>query len=190
MLDEFWSRTFGSTLPVAYRMRDLFRDRWVRFHSLPDSKRYAETDAEWSTLLERHNTVLSRLANEGTCLQLLTSCWTGAALPDGPAAEVCELPWPAEHWRTVALHELDEDPEPNYLHVFHSAVEWTSGVLDDVFRLTADDRIANVMIIDATDCWLLHPYDGGMDVIARSPEQRDTMSRELKLWRSRRADGL
>jgi hypothetical protein len=36
-------------------------DRWVRFHSLPESKRYPDSQAEYAIELDRHYTVLSEL---------------------------------------------------------------------------------------------------------------------------------
>jgi hypothetical protein len=33
-------------------------DRWGRFHSLPGSKRYAESEVEYAIVLDRYNTIL------------------------------------------------------------------------------------------------------------------------------------
>lgn len=41
-----------------------FPDRWVRFHSLPDSRRYPETEDEYAIVFGRHHTVLDELAAE------------------------------------------------------------------------------------------------------------------------------
>ena len=38
--------------------------RWVRFHSLPGSKRYAENEAEYACVLSRHNVVIGELLEE------------------------------------------------------------------------------------------------------------------------------
>ena len=82
------------------------------------------------------------------------------------------------------MHELDADfNHPSYWHVFASEREWRPGIFDPLVRLIADDVVANVMIV-APDCgWLLHPYDGGMDVIAESQAERD---RRLQLTAPRR----
>jgi hypothetical protein len=46
-------------------------------------------------------------------------------------------------------------------------------------------------MVVAHDCrWLLHPYDGGMDVIAESPAARNRLRSRHKAWLSHRADGL
>jgi len=190
MLDNFWAKHIGDLPPIAHSLRVAHGDRWVRFHSLPDSKRYADSDQEWSLLLERHNEVLGTLVADGTELQLLTTRWSESERPESPHAEICKLQMPAEHWRTVPMHEIHGDPEPHYWHVFRSSVEWASGSLDQLIRLVADDRIRNVMILDASDSWLFHPYDGGMDVILRTSAERDEFANQYKQWRSKRSDGL
>lgn len=53
------------------------RDQWVRFHSLPRSKRYADTLSEYQILLDRHNTVLSELKARDIYLFTAT-CGRGA----------------------------------------------------------------------------------------------------------------
>ena len=56
-LTTAWRTRWGEN-PVAYELRDRHADRWVRFHSLPQSKRYAETEDEYEIILDRHHQVL------------------------------------------------------------------------------------------------------------------------------------
>jgi hypothetical protein len=46
---------FGDLPPVSHLLRRAILDRWLRVHSLPQSKRYAETDVEYEELIRRHN---------------------------------------------------------------------------------------------------------------------------------------
>lgn len=190
MLDEYWTSHFGDTPPIAHRFRDLYSDQWIRFHSLPDSKRYAETETEWATLLERHNAIISELAGESTQLELLTTNWSATQTSDFPSDEFRKLQLPAEHWRTVAMHESEGEIDPNYWHVFHSAIHWAPGSLDGVIRAIADDQMTNAMILDPASSWLLHPYDGGMDAILSSRDERDRLSTKFALWRSQQSNAL
>jgi hypothetical protein len=88
------------------------------------------------------------------------------------------------------MHEIDGDANSNYWHIFRSEFTWSPSSIDPIIRLVADDRISNVMIVDPLDSWLVHPYDGGIDVIASSIQQRDDISSKYDLWRSVRADGM
>lgn len=60
-LTELWQQRWPSCPPVGYKLRDPYQDVWVRFHSLPESKRYAEDESEYTVVLERYNTVLDEL---------------------------------------------------------------------------------------------------------------------------------
>jgi len=42
---DFWQVNDGDMPPLAHILREkLFTDKWFRIHSLPSSKRYAESD--------------------------------------------------------------------------------------------------------------------------------------------------
>lgn len=45
-LTELWQQHWPSCPPVGYKLRGPYRDVWVRFHSLLESKRYAEDESE------------------------------------------------------------------------------------------------------------------------------------------------
>jgi hypothetical protein len=185
-----WEVRFPGCEPVAHRLRGAFPTRWVRFHSLPGSKRYAEDDREYATLLSRHNRIVGDLLGPWRAVVLLTTGYSDAPAPAPPPPELRPLDPQARHWRSVPLHELDGFAEPSYWHVFASEWEWEPGLFDPVVRLVADDVVRNVMVVPPDCRWLLHPYDGGMDVILESPEDRGRLRATYRDWLSPRADGL
>jgi hypothetical protein len=178
-----WDHWFPNCEPVSHHLPLAFPDRWVRFHSLPSSKRYSENEAELATVLERHNRVLGELARPGQTVNLLTTGWSDTSEPVRPEPELSELDPLALPWRTIAMHQgPDNFPEPSYWHVYESSHRWLPGTFDAIVRLIAIDALANVMIV-APDCrWLLHPYDGGMDVIAESSAARDRLKDRFPDW--------
>lgn len=190
MLAE-WQRRFPDCQPVAPQLRVKFPARWVRFHSLPGSKRYPENEAEYATVLERHNRILGELADDEEKVALLTTGYSATAEPVRYYSELKTLDPDAVPWKTLAMHATEDNvSEPTYWHVFVSEWSWKPGVFNRLIRLVADDVLANVMIV-ALDCrWLLHPYDGGMDVILESGTARDSFKRHYPEWLSARADGL
>ena len=72
MLNQ-WQHQFPGSEPVAHRLRTAFPSRWVRFHSLPESKRYPEGEGEYATVLGRHNRILGHLLGSGRAVVLLTT---------------------------------------------------------------------------------------------------------------------
>jgi hypothetical protein len=177
--------------PIAYHMRDAFPGRWVRFHSLPGSKRYPEDAAEYATVLERHNVILGELVRPGATVVLLTTGYSDSPAPIRSDVELMTLDPDASHWRTVAMHEVDASfGGSSHFHVYASKRQWHPGAFDPLVMLIADDVIANVMIV-APDCrWLLQPYDGGMDVIAESSAGRDRLKDSDSGWLSTSPGGL
>lgn len=190
MLDN-WQDCFPDCEPISHLLRPTFRDRWVRFHSLPESKRYPEGESEYEMVLHRHNRVLDELAGAGRSVVLLTTGYSETPELVRTYRDLESLDPDAKPWRTVPMHELEGDfSNPNYWHVFASAWEWRPGSFDPLIRLIADDTIRNVMVVDPDCRWLLHPYDGGMDAIAESPAERDRLRGSHEGWLSARADGM
>jgi hypothetical protein len=186
-----WDSRFPNCPPVSHLMRTAFRDRWVRFHSLPESKRYPEDESEYATVLLRHNCVLGELVGPEQRVVLLTTGYTEMPEPVRTDAGLNGLDPDAMPWRTVALHALEQDfSNPNYWHIFASEWQWQPGTFDPIIRLVANDVIANVLIVEPDCRWVLHPYDGGMDVIAETPADRGRLRTVHKDWLSARADGL
>jgi hypothetical protein len=184
MLDD-WQERFPDCDPVAHWMRKAFRNRWVRFHSLPESKRYPEDESEYETVLQRHNCILGELVGTELSVVLLTTGYSESAQPVRTYTELDALDPNAQSWRSVPYSS-----EPTWWHIFASTWEWQPNLFDPLIRLVADDRIANVMIVHPNCRWLLHPYDGGMDVIAESSAVRGRLRASHRGWLSARADGL
>ncbi|WP_455771132.1 DUF3885 domain-containing protein [Streptomyces hirsutus] len=64
--------------PVAHELREPYRNVWVRFHSLPESKRYAEDESEYAVVLEGYNTVLGEVFAGGD-VYVITPVWAAEA---------------------------------------------------------------------------------------------------------------
>jgi hypothetical protein len=87
-----WARVWGDCRPGSYELRGCLHDRWVRFHSLPGPKRYADDEAEYAEILRRHLAVLSELLSldggDQSCeLVVVTASWSGPR-PTPRAAEL------------------------------------------------------------------------------------------------------
>jgi hypothetical protein len=190
MLDN-WPQWFPGCEPVGHLLRDAFPDRWERFHSLPGSKRYAENEAEYTTLLERHNRILGSLSQPGKLVILLSTGYSTSSKPARTQREWQALDPTARRWRTVAMHKVDTNfSDPTYWHVFTSERAWQPGGFDAIVRLVADRVFVNVMIVSPDCRWLLHPYDGGMDIIAESSVARDRLKACHAEWLSPWANGM
>jgi hypothetical protein len=186
-----WDACFPGCGPVAHELREAFPSRWVRFHSLPGSRRYPEDEDEYATALARQNAILGELAGPGTKIVLLTTEYAGSAGPPASRPELRALDPQARPWRCLPTDPSEGGPaDPTYRHVYASEWRWEPGVLDPILRLVADDVIRDVMVADPACRWLVHPYDGGLDAILESHSARDRLRASHPDWLSPRPDGL
>lgn len=178
-----WRRKWSESLLID---RESFNpDQRVRFYSLPDGKRYPETESEYSTILDRHYTILKEL-DPGDSLLVITSEWT-----DTP--KITSQRWPkrsqvepsAVHWMT-----LEEPENDSYRQIFVSQRSWRLGVIDELLRAVANDEMSGVILAPKNFGWLYCPYDGGADVILSTPEERDSLKARHPDWVSKHPKGL
>lgn len=186
LLDR-WNAVWPDCQPIADWIRGSYPERWVRFHSLPGSKRYAETDDERRTLLSRYNTVLDELFS-GQHVYVISPDWDDRPQPVSRSAEHDGWHPGARLWTSICI-----DSEPGYelfWHLYVSEVRWNTGLLDPLLRAVADDQTAGVMIADSSLRKIHHPYDGGADVLLVDLVERDAMRDRHRAWLSSHPSGL
>lgn len=187
-----WEQKWPGSRPAADELKSLFPDRWVRFHSLPGSKRYADTEAEYEILLDRHHTVLLELAGPAygaTDALVLTMSWSSSNRPARRRRAVVAAAPDATHWASFVFD--DSDPEAViWWHAYLSRLPLTKDRLDPLLRVVADDRTWGVVIAPESLDWLYHPYDGGADVLLPSAARRDELAAAHREWLSPHPAGL
>jgi hypothetical protein len=160
----------------------------VRFHTLPGSKRYPDTEAEYAIVLARHNTVLAELMTSSAVL-IVTAGYSDAPEPDPScrSPETVATHPDATYWTSVCI---DDEPDfTSWIHLYAGQRPWRPGCLDPLLRSVADDIVANVLVADPGLRWLYHPYDGGMDVMLASTAERDALRDQHSDWLSEHPAG-
>jgi hypothetical protein len=183
-----WQERWPRCRPVGHELRCCARATWVRFHSLPGSKRYAEDDSEYAEILRRHHVLLGEMPEADEVL-VVTTAWSGTREPTGREPRLAEVLPDAVYWMPV-LADRDDTGWESWTHLYVSMSPWQGGELDPLLRLAADDQASCVIIAPPDPTWLYHPYDGGADVIARHKGERDMLMRRHGDWLPANADGL
>ncbi len=175
-----------------HNLKHQFKDRRVRFHSLPDSKRFAESESDYKTIMHRHHAVLNELGCTHNDLYLVIPEYSASVTPQSPEKKLAELDLETTPWKTAAMCEHDQvkDEEPYYIHFHAVRINYPDLRWDTVFKMVADDEVAHVMIICPAGNWVFHPYDGGADVILKDGGTRDLLKNKYRDWLSARSDGL
>jgi hypothetical protein len=185
-----WTDHWSASRPRGWELRGAYSDRWVRFHSLPGSERYAEDESEKLQVLHRNRTLIDELFGEDSLTSLIviseefdpqdsSNDWTRCHLPGS-------WPWKSTMtWPLPAGDRYTDDSASDF---------WvTSGItednLDAVLTLIAEDEGRCVFTNSSVE-WLFCPYDGGMDVFAPTPHDRDVLKARHTDWLSQRPDGL
>ncbi|WP_243707935.1 hypothetical protein [Micromonospora sp. KC606] len=180
-LSALWDQRWPGCSKLPFELRKI-RDRWVRFHALPGSKRYPDTEAEYGIVLARHHTILAELVTRPAVL-VITAGYSAQPAPQEPgrSAETISAHPSGTYWTRICID--DEPGFESWMHLYASETPWSQGCLDPLLRRVADDVIGNVLVYDVDLGWLYHPYDGGMDVVLATSADRNAL-------RSRHQDRL
>ena len=183
-----WQSSFGATLPLGWRLRHELPSRWLRIHSLPESKRYAETATERDVLLKRHFAVARAVL--GACLQGGPRCIVfvlrypepgeTCAPPTLPGLEYLEF----ESWRVPA--PWDQEIE---CCIFAATLIWNEERLGRTLLAVAGEEERALFLSVETE-QIYAPYDGGADLFMRDSIATANLKQRFRFWLSSRDDGL
>ena len=187
-LSLMWNDAVGAVPPLGSDLRTALPQRWVRLHYLPDGERVPATTEQRNEVLRRYREVLGALQAAAEEELLVTTCGWARTSPAPRPRDLTEL-LPGTHWRDVPPKSPDDLVTSVYATSIAADVD-DPALADFLLVWAADNRTADAIIAPPSCAWLFHPYDGGMDVIARDPTERDRLADRFADWRSRRPDGL
>jgi hypothetical protein len=177
-LSEFWESNFLKCPPVSHIVRSR-STQWTRFYTLPQAKLWPDTEAELKEILERHNALLTDLLPPRTEFLVITPEYS--EFPSVPAELRYGQP-DSLYWRSVALHEIENDPEPNYWHFFVSERTWSKRALDEFLIAVAQDEVENALLVAPDRKLVYHPYDGGADIYLAPERDLEHIKRQHAEW--------
>lgn len=187
--NKYWDINYPEANPIGHELKNVYPNRWLRIHSLPESKRYAESEDEYQIILSRQNKLISELIGENTEI-IITSGQYVMELTDEISTELSEYGI-FEKCRTIELHKIypEEYEEDFFFDVYFRPDTWTMNCQNELLKNIADDEFRAIFICPKRNC-IVAPYDGGMDIIVGSQEKRDEIKAKYKDWLSEREDSL
>jgi len=166
-----WNLAHPGAEPMGWKLRETSIP-WVRFHALPGSKRYAESDSERATILSRANMLGTKLLGDGN------PCWVVEARADDIDGQ------------GDFIGSYREEPDAPLWRYHVRAEEWLNGKFDSEIAAIADDGPAYMLWICRESSAIFAPYDGGFDLFPNSQERMLLLRAAHKDWLSDREDGL
>jgi hypothetical protein len=186
-----WQKVFRSVPPVGWKLRDAFPDRWARIHSLPDSKRYAESDEERQVLLERQLLVAQFVLNPKAHCYFFTHRYVVEADEStrdaAPAIGGAPL---TEQWREPAeTDKAMDDGAREELRILGAKGMWPPERIEVTLLAVGNDE-DRLVVLSRDTGQVFAPYDGGVDVILSGPAAVQRFRDRFAAWLSMREDGL
>ena len=187
--NKYWKKHYPESHLIGFELKNIYPNRWLRIHSLPESKRYAESEIEYQTILERQNTVISDLFGENSKIILSFGLYNTES-NNNKSIELTEF-GKYEKLKTIALHKVkpEEYQDECFYHVYIRNENWKRNSKDKLLRTIADDEFRALLISPKTNC-IVSPYDGGIDIIVESQQKRNELKEKYKDWLSERKDEL
>ncbi|MCR9137727.1 MAG: hypothetical protein NXI27_17145 [Alphaproteobacteria bacterium] len=181
----FWWRHFGGHEPTADFLRQIFAERWVRFHSLPESKRYAETDEENREIVRRSIRLAEEVLGSGTPCWMIANRYLEAPPIEDDAVETYSLK-PGLAW-----FRQDEPIEPAEIVAYVKRCNWEPPLFEDLLAKIAADADTGVLWVSANEApSIFAPYDGGVDLILADSGRAQQLADKYADWLSPYASGL
>jgi hypothetical protein len=186
-----WKRHFGNVAPIGHVLRSVVPERWLRIHSLPQSKRYPTEASEEIELLRRHNEAATDVLGAGSNALLFVHFHVNR---EEFARELSKFDWstdlgcPCTDLRAFVVDDSDDD----YVQpvVSCNEIEWIPGGWNKLLLDVAHWRIASVVLMNPGTGEVYAPYEGGADFFFRSPERVTEKAVQWQPWLSSHDAGL
>lgn len=187
--EKFWKDYFNQTIPLNYLFKEVYRERWLRIHSLPQSKRYPDNEIEMNIILQRQNQIISDFYNENEEIYLVMT----NIIHKNEKHELISF-YPNLNFERSYLIELEKHFSNNFnndeiLDVFVCKNRWNINSYDEILKDIAND-ISRAFFISLNNKTIVSPYDGGIDIILNSETEKSIFREKYKEWISKRKDEL
>ena len=186
-----WQHFHPGCFPVSDFLKHDETGRWLRLHSLPGSKRYADSEGEMAIILERQTTLAREVLGDGE------PCWMSSYVfvPEPGIRDY----WQDRHqvilaecsMQTVCRLDDPNETEPDEIRTFDivaARTRWQAERFLPLLRAIADDETRIMWMSEKTGS-VFAPYDGGIDLLLSDPAAVSAMALKHAEWLSPRRDG-
>lgn len=171
--------------PVGHLLRPALSDNWTRFHSLPQSKRYASNGNEYTEILQRHLAVASDIFEAEEPIYIYKS-----NLRTGRLSEKQRVSLAGHQLREKVLTlPLEHAPDEDAYCVRSLVTCWPPDFFEVLNKQIADWIETGVAFVSPRTKNIYCPYDGGMDIFSFS-KPASTLENKFSSWMSIREDRM
>lgn len=189
---KVWSLTYNKSLPISNLFKIDFKEKWFRIHSLPNSKRYAESDGDWNILLTRQNQIINDLFTDNEKIFIVTGEYNwGERTKFITGEEDVFKPYNFVRIDNIALFEINSDDydEDDIYRPAFAETTWSIDKHNNLLKAIANDE-TRAFFVSFDKNIIVAPYDGGLDLILKDVQTKEKYKEKYKEWLSEREDGL
>jgi hypothetical protein len=190
---NLWTLNYPDTVQISHLFKHSYPNRWFRIHSLPESKRYAESENEWQILLSRQNEIITDVFGFNAPVILVTGEYNSGEQRTTNFTDEEAV------FKTYIFTQLDEidlfkfdseqyDEVDIYRPAFAETV-WKPNQHDKLLKEIANGS-TRAFFVSFDKKVIVAPYDGGVDFILKDSETRDIYKHKYKQYLSYQEDGL
>jgi len=182
LVSQAWKKAFPGAAPAGFLCRSAAAERWLRIHSLPDSKRYPDSEGEKAEVLRRYNIAATEvLGDRAACLLFITRfgasrAWTRPT--EGPLKGV------------QLVHVMTEGEGEDEIQIFAKEAIWQQGSFDTLLSAVAEDQTGPILFFNPKRGTAFAPYDGGADLFLETAAAVKGAMQRHQHWLSARPDRL
>ena len=143
---DYWNKEYPELLPINHELKWVYPDRWFRIHSLPESKRYADSEDEYQIIFDRQNQLIEDLIGEKSEVAISFGLYTNDISNDS-YKELTDFK-EFQKVSTVDLRkELPEEYEDEmFLDIFVKTEKWKKNNRNEILKAIANDAIRAMIV--------------------------------------------
>ena len=172
-MSAFDDTQFSEIYPVSFIMRNNLPNNWFRIHSLPESKRYPESETEWDMLIQRHRAISGKVLVEGGKCRIHYSLFDDSGFPK-------ELT-PSLNWSCARLQRYGDD---QMIYIQSAEANWSFDAFSPWIRRRSEDELGWISFHALDTDAIYSPYDGGADIFSMNPTFLARIRSSFSAWKS------
>lgn len=177
-MSAFEIEDLAKVYPLPFLLREAVKDSWFRFHSLPESKRYPESEADWSILMARHRKVSDIVLGRESLCRVFYAVFDESSFP---------LHDPELSWVGHSVIEVEEEL-PMYIST--TDIYWDFDSYSEWIRCRSVDELGWTIFHSSVTDSVYAPYDGGADIFSMDSDCIDSIRSKFARWKSAHPEGL
>jgi hypothetical protein len=186
---SWWQSEISEIAPVGHVLRRFLADNWARFHSLPESKRYPETEPEYLELLRRHSEVSNELFSPNEPIFVFRSYLQEQKLRGKQKHQLAGRQLRESMIKLPANPGVVVEADDDHYCVRAMLTVWKPDFFDVLIRQVSNEQQTGVTFVSPSTKNIYCPYDGGMDIFSFSVNHAVLESKFLG-WQSTRSDKM